>query len=257
MLSFFRSRLGGSGLIAIIALVLAMAGGAYAAKRVIITKLNQIAPSVQKQLKGKRGPAGKQGEPGPAGPAGPAGAPGKDGAPGQNGVSVTTQAATGCTAGGTKISSASGSTEVCNGEEGSPWTAGGKLPTGATETGTWVAAENPKPTEPFYYMYTEINFSVPLGEALDAAHVHYINEAGEEEFNGTTSTSTACLGTAAEPTATPGNLCVYTGFSQMKFFRIFDPATIQGEGASEAGALLALQTAEGNFSWGTYAVAGG
>jgi hypothetical protein len=170
---------------------------------------------------------------------------------------VTTEAATGCNEGGTKINSASGSTEVCNGEEGSPWTAGGKLPTGATETGDWVAAENPNPTDKFFTMYSEINFSIPIGETLDADHVHYVNEAGEEELNGTASPSTECLGTVAEPTATPGNLCIYTGFSQMQFFRIFNPATLQVGGASETGALLAMKTNEGNFSWGTFAVTGG
>jgi uncharacterized protein YneF (UPF0154 family) len=54
MLSLFRNRLGVPGLLAVIALVFAMAGGAYAAKRVIITKLNQISPKVQKQLQDQR-----------------------------------------------------------------------------------------------------------------------------------------------------------------------------------------------------------
>jgi hypothetical protein len=48
-----------------------------------------------------------------------------------------------------------------------------------------------------------ISFPIPLAEALDATHVHYV----ESEGNGTT-----CPGNAAEPTATPGNLCIYQNF---------------------------------------------
>ncbi len=65
-----------------LALVFAMGGGAYAAKRYVITSTKQISPKVLKELKGKSGPAGPQG---PAGPEGKAGATGKDGAKGEKG----------------------------------------------------------------------------------------------------------------------------------------------------------------------------
>jgi hypothetical protein len=47
---------------------------------------------------------------------------------------------------------------------------------------------------------------------MGAGHVHYINPKGMEvvfegEFK--EKTSTQCLGKAAEPTAEPGNFCVY------------------------------------------------
>ncbi|MGH2879601.1 MAG: hypothetical protein ACRDK4_08360, partial [Solirubrobacteraceae bacterium] len=56
-----------------LALVFAMTGGAYAAKKYLITNTKQISPKVLKQLKGAKGPAG------PAGPEGKAGAPGSPG----------------------------------------------------------------------------------------------------------------------------------------------------------------------------------
>lgn len=94
MLSRIKSRLGAAGLaVSLIALVLAMGGGAYAAKGVIITNLNQISPSVQKKLKGKRGPVGPTGPQGPTGATGPrgdTGSQGQQGEPGPPGPTETT-----------------------------------------------------------------------------------------------------------------------------------------------------------------------
>ncbi len=102
MFSMVRRHVSFASLIAILALIFAMAGGAWAAKKVLITSTSQISKSVLKQLKGKRGP---QGQAGPQGPKGDPGAAGQNGAPGA---------------------------------EGSPWTAGGTLPSGKTETGAWA-----------------------------------------------------------------------------------------------------------------------
>ncbi len=92
MLSRVKHKLGTAGLIiAVVAVVLAMGSGAYAAKGVIITKLSQISPSVQKKLKGKmgpigpQGPVGSQGLKGDPGAKGDTGARGPEGPPGQDG----------------------------------------------------------------------------------------------------------------------------------------------------------------------------
>jgi hypothetical protein len=71
-----RRRLSPSLVVAVVALVVALCGTAWAGGY-IITKTSQIKPSVRKALKGKRGargatgPQGPQGAQGPVGPAGP------------------------------------------------------------------------------------------------------------------------------------------------------------------------------------------
>ena len=85
------------------------------------------------------------------------------------------------------------------GAEGSPWTAGGTLPSGKTETGTWGFGLGG--TAHAVYVPAPISFTVPLSKGLDAEHVHYVgaSETAPE----------ACQGSVEEPTATKGNLCVY------------------------------------------------
>jgi Collagen triple helix repeat (20 copies) len=113
MFSRIKDKLGPAGLVvAVVTLVVAL-GGAALAKGVIITKLSQISPSVQKKLKGKRGaqgPAGPQGAAGPQGPKGDTGPKGEPGVAGQNGEDGV----------------CSVSIPEC------------KLPPGATQTGDWI-----------------------------------------------------------------------------------------------------------------------
>src|ERR1700691_1348608 len=79
-----RIHLSPAMVIAGLAVVFAMTGGAYAAKKYLITSTKQISPSVLKQLQGKAGAGGAAGAQGPAGPAGPAG-PGGPGGKGEKG----------------------------------------------------------------------------------------------------------------------------------------------------------------------------
>ena len=55
MFSTIRKRITFANVAMTLALVFAMAGGAYAAKKYIITSKSQIKPSVWAQLKGKNG----------------------------------------------------------------------------------------------------------------------------------------------------------------------------------------------------------
>ncbi len=79
----FRRHLSYANVVATMALVFAMSGGALAASHYLITSTKQIKPSVLKALKGKAGHAG------PIGPAGPTGATGQPGSPGSNGAPGT------------------------------------------------------------------------------------------------------------------------------------------------------------------------
>src|SRR5271166_5514600 len=88
MFSRLRSHITPSTIIATLALVFAMSGGAYAASHYLITKSSQIKPSalaeIAKKVKGTPGPAGSNGANGAAGPQGPAG-PAGSGSPGPEG----------------------------------------------------------------------------------------------------------------------------------------------------------------------------
>lgn len=213
MFSLLRNRFGAPGIIAVVALVFAMVGGAYAAKKYVITSTSQIKPSVLKALKGA---AGAPGATGAAGAKGDAGANGSNGTNGTNGVSVTSQPATvgECPAGGTKFTSASGTGKACNGEDGAqgdPWVPNNTLPPGATLTGAWTFGK----TTGAQQVYVPISFPIPLAAALDENHVHFIEKNGKETiFDGVTpfveKVPTDCLGTPAAPSAKPGHLCIYT-----------------------------------------------
>jgi Collagen triple helix repeat (20 copies) len=195
MFSLIRRRLHLSPATAIasLALVFAMSGGAYAASKYVITSTKQISPKVLKSLQGKAGPAGKSGANGTngangaVGPQGPAGAKGDAGPAGANGVN------------GEK------------GEKGENGTTGftATLPKGKTLKGEWVLHTfNQNKQAGFAISSTAVSFGIPLSQAPVA---HYINEAGMELTPSGEQESTVCQGSAEEPTASPGNLCVYAG----------------------------------------------
>jgi len=89
-----RRRLSYANVVATLALVFAMSGGALAANHYLINSTKQINPKVLKKLKGNTGargpagPAGPAGASGAAGGAGAAGAAGKEGAQGPAGTAV-------------------------------------------------------------------------------------------------------------------------------------------------------------------------
>jgi hypothetical protein len=62
MLSRLRGQINASTVVATLALVFAMSGGAYAASQYLITSIKQIKPSVRAQLKGKTWIDGAVGE---------------------------------------------------------------------------------------------------------------------------------------------------------------------------------------------------
>lgn len=226
MFSAIRKRMTWANVATTLALVFAMAGGAFAAggkhhtkahkkTAVLITSTKQLSAAVLKALEGKTGPAGSQG---PAGAEGKAGANGKDGtngtsgADGKDGVSPAGTSfngvAHGCTVGGIEYKGAT-TNYVCNGKEGSPWTAGGTLPKGSSERGQWVImAESHKAGFP---LFTSLSFPIPLAAPLISERVHVIGAkegAGEAE-EAAAIKSGECTGTSKAPGAATGNLCIF------------------------------------------------
>ena len=194
MLSRLRNQIGTAGLVvAIVALVAALGGGAYAA-----TSNSGKATASANGKKGPRGPKGATGPAGPQGPAGPAGSKGDAGPKGEKGDTGAQGPAGPQGPAGKK--GTTGFTET--------------LPSEKTETGTWAIGpltEEANPGSSVGY-YAPISFPIPLENALDETQVHFINLTGEEEGGGIPNRpSSTCLGTASDPTATPGHLCVYTG----------------------------------------------
>lgn len=241
----FRDRFGIPGVISVIALVFAMAGGAFAANN--FGESSSAKSSAAKQGKpGKRGPKGATGAPGATGPVGPVGpvgpkgdpgAPGAAGGPGAAGKSVVIAAeakGVNCkeTGGGAsfEVEGSGQKKYACNGKEGSPWTAGGVLPSGKTEMGSYAVSGTSLET---FGIQTAISFTIPLVVALDAAHVHFVT--------GEAPASADCAGGEEgieNPTAAPGHLCVYQGISPI-LGTAPSIETVRGDfGAGRTGAVL-------------------
>jgi len=232
MFDRIHRKLGTAGfIISIVALVAALGGGAYAASGGLSGKQKKEVEKIAKKFSGK---------PGPAGATGPAGAAGKDGSNGSNGAAGTA---------GTAGKNGN------NGTNGSPWTAGGVLPKGSTETGGWSVQSTEDEVNAGTVALTSISFPVPLAAELAGEHVFYIPTAGPE----TPEAEVACEGSVASPTAGGGDLCVYEGVVQTGL-AIFGGRPITKlsenlEGASTAGAVLAFEVTEGALSGrGSWAV---
>jgi hypothetical protein len=268
-----REPFGKAGLtVAVIALVFAMLGGAYAASG-LNSKQKKEVKAIAKSFQGT-GPAGAQG---PAGPAGPAGAKGDSGAPGAKGdtgsagnagaagksaEAIPFSGARGpiggvtCSEGGLEVKSASPATLVCNGkkgekgekgEDGEGGTGGGtELPAGESLYGHWGYAT-----------------TGGLAASPISFNLHYPDEAGPE-FNFVTfeeveneEAPEGCPGNVDAPAAEPGHLCVY----EIKI-KDFPPGhfeeliTLESEtyGVDSYGVTLFFSAGEFGASTGSWAV---
>jgi hypothetical protein len=262
MLRRLHSRLGTAGfVISIVALVVALGGGAYAASGGLTGKQKKEVEKIAKKYAGKPGTNGAPGAPGAKGDAGAkgdsgaAGAAGKDGANGTNGTSGTNgapgksveafevsvgESACGGNGGAEyEIEESGEATEVCN---GSPWTVGG-LPAGKTETGTWAFGE----AAGAGFSYAPISFAIPLAQGATVS-AHYVdvahNEVIEDEI--IAEPAAVCHGSYSAPTAPPGALCVYELSISNGFLEL-------ATSAQPAGFLLGFKTlaagANGRGDW--------
>jgi hypothetical protein len=280
MFKRFKRHLSPSTAIAIVALVFAMTGGAYAAKKYVITSAKQIKPSVVAQLKGKAGEKGANGPVGTAGvagvggvqgPAGVAGAPGEKGKDGEKGE---------------KGEAGKDGKVGREGKEGSPWTAGGTLPVGATETGTWGFQGTPENTyrcvavggtgnweekechsqaavqgagnferEKIFQgrapTFIPISFAIPLGAPIEAKNV--------QVFEGETA-PTGCKLISGLLEADSGHLCIRvigTGIASVTAAELtpFNLEELE-PGSGRTGADMYVESTEGLAGAGTWAVTG-
>jgi Collagen triple helix repeat (20 copies) len=233
MLSPFRSvrdRFGTVGLIvAIVALIAALAGTAIAAGG-LTAKQKKEVKKIAKSFQGT-GPAGAAGPAGPAGPQGPKGDPGPKGDTGPQGP------------------------QGIPGKDGKNGTSGftKTLPSGETETGTWVFPLMPSTNA---QLNMPLSLPIPLAAPLGEDKVHYIDMFGKEHVNGEEKVSTVCLGSVAEPKAAAGHLCVYALAAlnaKSKSEDIYNPA-IGAPGVSRAGATIRFEATEQAQGLGTFAV---
>jgi hypothetical protein len=212
MFSSIRRRLCYANVAATLALVFAMSGGALAAGHYLLTSTSQISPKVLKALKGKSGQRGL------AGPAGAAGAKGETGAAGAAGTVGPAGPA------GPKGETGAAGAPGATGKEGSPWTAGGTLPAGKSETGVFGDVNNPGAgVRPLVAL---ASFAIPLkaaptmvvvgveegqGEPKENEQAKLENERrarnGEPELPLTIPAD--CKGNVKAPEAVEGNLCIF------------------------------------------------
>jgi hypothetical protein len=230
MISPTRRHFNYANVVATLALLFAMSGGALAASRILITSTKQIKPSVLKALKGAAGKTGAVGPVGPAGVAGPVGPQGPQGLQGSAGNNGEKGAA---------------------GSEGSPWTDGGTLPEGKSEHGTWSFVQSGASLD----QRIPISFPIPLAAAIEPGPhegVRFVRASEEPVTTG------GCKGgSATNPIAEPGYLCIYTATEEgiKEFFNIYSSEVEGVPGAGRSGAILAFKAEEeGSQGYGDWVV---
>ena len=244
MFQRIHEKLGTAGfVIAIVALIAALSGGAYAASGGLTGKQKKEVEKFAKNLAGKpgangtngtNGTSGGKGDTGANGPQGAQGAQGPQGAQGKQGIQ-----------GLPGEDGKTGFTEF--------------LPKGEEEKGIWTAfATSFEEKEIFPTALGSISFSIPLNPAAVPTSSAFVftSEATENEQFGKNETTgepcvvgeaecepTGCEGTLQEPTASPGVLCVYTDTAPIikRASGTLVAQQVTGEGPnqfSETGALL-------------------
>jgi hypothetical protein len=291
MLRRLTKHLNPSTAIAILALILATTGGAFAASSPGKSgsgsgsgsgggKPNTETLASAARAKSKAGPRGKTGPKGPAGakgatgPAGAAGAAGAAGGKGETGPQGP--------AGKTGVAGRPGEpgepgtpgAPGAAGKEGSPWTDGGTLPEGSIETGTWSA--NFAPTEATTLQWISLSFPIHLAAAF-SDHTFYVTLEQQEKAGGKKDPAECIVkgveGSAEEPVAASGSLCMYEGVVEApeagrdpfgENAGIVRPGKSGGsvvQGVGVAGALAGIEypggaEAKSALVWGSWAVGG-
>jgi hypothetical protein len=259
MISRVHSQLGTAGLIvAVIALVVALAGGAYAASGGLSAKQKRQVKKIARTEAEKLVKAGPQGPPGPPGAPGKDGSNGSNGSDGSNVVAANEPAGVKCTSGGVSFEVEGSGTKryACNGQTGFVEA----LPSGSSLKGVFSAADEGSTTP----MLTPISFGIEISPTPTAVFVLAPEFALVAKPDGTSAAletakavEEVCPGDAAAPEAEPGYVCVYIDKAQSAEFDT--PALLAGWAKpTEYGVSVPLQTsiggAEPGFIRGTWAV---
>ncbi len=199
-----RRHLNYANVVATLALLFAMSGGALAADHYLINSTKQINPKVLRKLKGgvgSRGVSGPSGTAGATGATGGAGSKGGDGEPGEPG------------------------------EPGEDLTAQTPLFSGETETGTFAAAggfdHGQEGTEPFGYIGTAISYAQPLFGPIQFSHILFVTGKSAEHCPG-------------EGEAATGYLCLYA--TEATDVELFQPRLTRESGVALLWTVKAVGT---------------
>jgi hypothetical protein len=258
LISRIHSKLGTAGLIvAIVALVAALGGGAYAAGGGLNGKQKKEVKKIAKKY-GKPGPRGKNGQ---NGINGVNGAPGQAGAKGDKGDKGDT---------GPEGPEGKQGKQGIQGVQGEPGEDGetgftATLPPGETETGTWAVGNHVAGGA-----YVPLTFNIPLAAAPTS--IHYVSEAGLEKKAPSSAgpppefvTPVNCQGSASEPTAPAGVVCLYAAkefeagsegeFGAFEGFPTFfiQPPPFEPK-LFESGAIFTFSLSDEDYVQGTWAV---
>ena len=263
--------------VAVIAMLLALTGAAFAASGALTGKQKKEVKALIKK-------EAKPGSPGAPGAKGDPGAPGAKGDPGAPGASVkVTSVAEGdpefCAELGGAIVEKEGNpaaAEVCSGEDGAPgapgvpgkpWTADGPRPAEGQVMGTWIASGTGSVEAP-------LSFPIHLGGNVKSGKVWF--GTGDEEpievepgKTEPTEFKKHCLkdpvssGSMLKPEVAPGftrTLCIFHSTFDSVAVNFVNVTVVGGEGgpgAGTAGGFLEVELPEGGVAHGSFAVRGG
>lgn len=237
--------------LSVLALVLALAGGAIAASGALSGKQKKEVEKIARKFAGKPGAPGTNGSNGVNGKDGAPGAAGKDGASGPSGIDGTSAEAISfsgekgsCKEGGLEVKSASPTALVCNGAKGDAGPAGPLIsvaPSDYTMTGEW-ATQFSSGQEGNGTGLAPVSFPFPLAAA--PAESVFIPSEGAE----TQSDEEKCPGSDDAPTAEAGIICFYATFE------VPGPVSFQTALLSKQGATAVFAGASESSVIGAWAV---
>jgi hypothetical protein len=258
MIKRIHNQLGAAGLtIAVLALVVALAGTAFAAKQVFTKAQEKKIVKIAKKYAGKNGqngapgPAGPQGSKGDQGLKGDQGPKGEEGPAGEEGPKGDTGEAGICSETNPVCNLASGATLV------GAWGTSGGQGASAKDISLVSISFNQRISPPPVAAYELFpGFGVELMDGKAVPYGPFPEPSSpEEEQKDAEAFEKDCPGSAADPEAAPGVLCIYQGaqegFPERPGF--IAPGSIY-EAANEFGLVVPFKLGSEESARGSWAV---